>query len=377
MKSTHATIVAMLIAALVIAPVGVVSARPIDPPPDTMYRVNFTYINSTGIARPCVFAAYDLYRSSTGSPGSYTFTGSTGHSTTSGWIEAYVTGGYYYQVKVYSDDNYAVKIATSNQNAYYWWSAGRYVATYNVITAPAVQIPFDASGAVKGGEVWMAYDMIRVAHDWLYTNSGVWYSCPQTLVLYPDMPWPHNWPYTGTDGVIHINNNWHMTYKWVVQHEYGHRIHIARGMAFIMPYGDHDLGTGFDWAEQAFAEGWADFFACVVNGNSNVIVSVWSENPTVWKNVDWNTWSEHEHPGNNDGGCCEGSVAGLWWDMFDGYDVPGDADNYQTSFSNFWHVWHDHHPDTVCGAQDDFNALWNQHWPSSALNALYDRANFW
>jgi len=137
---------------------------------------------------------------------------------------------------------------------------------------------------------------------------------------------------------IHIQDDdldqWH---EDVILHEYGHYV-MDQYADFWPPdtkvIGGHVYTTPY-FPEHAWGEGWAHFFSAVTRH--------------------WAGYSDYRMQGNHDiegneqysyqGDSVEGAVAGILWDVYDGYDPVSEPDDSVTlGFDSIWNILRNYNP---------------------------------
>ncbi len=154
--------------------------------------------------------------------------------------------------------------------------------------------------------------------------------------------------------VIHVNsaNNpssfWPDTYdRGIIQHEYGHKI------AFMLDFCDNT--TGYPPVHEvqdkhniqtAGLEGFAHWWSCL-EGNSPIRADYRNNlSDSGWFNLEtgeWGVGGQIYGTFNARDVDCEGSVAGIWWDIFD-----ANHDDY-SGLQDYNELQRPHHPDQCLG----------------------------
>lgn len=116
------------------------------------------------------------------------------------------------------------------------------------------------------------------------------------------------------------------------------------------PAGEHDVGIqASSSATCAWVEGWADFFAVAVTGQSRYVVPIARVDlePPTWGTAGW-----------TEGDTTAGRVAGALWDLYD--DAPDGYDAFTTPFDPMWSAF-------TSATLSTFAEFWNAFRPPKTL----------
>jgi hypothetical protein len=146
------------------------------------------------------------------------------------------------------------------------------------------------------------------------------------------------------DGVEYCRNEFivipddYTYYPDVILHELDHHM-MHKKNHVTLPGGAHSIHNRHNRG-LAWSEGWASFSACAKQGDN-----MWTQPNTEWNmengTVRYGGGAWINIPSNDD---CEGAVAGILWDLFDGRDnTDGDqGDNVQIPFKCIWKAINNH-----------------------------------
>ena len=140
-------------------------------------------------------------------------------------------------------------------------------------------------------------------------------------------------------------------------HEYGHAVMMA---AYDYEYnsvprgqyqGGHRLETVSDTGF-ALSEGWSEFLEAAIDNRALNVTGRWEDQ---FPNIETNTWWTGSNDGsgsNRDGGIVEGSVASIFWDIFDTQEsidlTPNEDDDLiHNRFDLIWKILVEDKPKTI------------------------------
>jgi len=172
------------------------------------------------------------------------------------------------------------------------------------------------------------YDNIVDEFWWLY-NKVSWYRS-EVLVRWPYETWPHSHGNT-----IDVPSGWEWN-RMMALHEYAHCIHYAARGGSWPPGGGPDPHYIYSESSGGFAiaEGWAEFMQCAVDNRGDYGFG-------TGESIESNSWADYIDSTDWDGNIVEGSVASIFWDIFDGVSSSdeGWGDYINQEFSKLWTVF--------------------------------------
>jgi hypothetical protein len=212
-----------------------------------------------------------------------------------------------------------------------------------------IDLPLDIYG---DGACWIKDDLDR-AFRYVSLNT-------------PDQPGPATvrWTETSGDGdhwdpllnQIHLTGEAEKAPDTVI-HEYGHQ--VMANIYGIINYPPYLPLTHYIFqscgSNCAWAEGWADFFPLIVNGNSGYTFS-----NSYTYNLEIPTWNYVDDLGYlwDNGDSVEGRVAGTLWDIFDSA-----TDGFDTYYDGFGEIW-----DTFSNQTDNTFSQFYNAWKERSHN---------
>ncbi|HPF34820.1 MAG TPA: FG-GAP-like repeat-containing protein [Candidatus Krumholzibacteria bacterium] len=234
------------------------------------------------------------------------------------------------ELRTQSDRNEHVEVARESGQTYAVAVEFQITSTVHHII-PQINIPESL------GTTWEAFAIFGGIQDaWQWMDDEANESISSVDVVYPtlDTEGYAGW-YDCDDREIRlIEHGTYWTSRGILHHEYGHHVQCREYGSIAgcnVPYVEDACGEGNDsdsthWAsmpscpEFAWAEGFAEFMECVVDGVPGYLGDVCPPVGTI----DDNTW--YRTDGDFGDGCVtEGSIASILWDAADDDSESGDA----------------------------------------------------
>jgi len=271
---------------------------------------------------------------------------------------------------------------TDSDGNQYWW---RYPGSGTIQDDVPDGWVYDAGdqGALDFYQACQAGDAVYAEMQFVYNWVG-WYRS-RVQVVWPIETWPHS---HGDEIHLPATGGWdHIT----VQHEQGHCVMWALygyfppgpGPTTERHYLASESSGGF-----AFTEGWAEFMQAAVDNNPNNCESglMNIENNTWYNGPFWTPEGWIGDSGDMDGDIIEGSVASIFWDIFDG-TWAAERDYLDTmnngGFDEIFQVLMYYNPNDILQFWDDWQTissdlstrvgpLCNIYWNYGIMEDYYD-----
>lgn len=212
-----------------------------------------------------------------------------------------------------------------------------------------VQLEPHIISITKGSGAWNIYDAVLLEHEWLL--STIRWSRPQIIpVQWPDSDETGHYYRPANRSLDYIrikrDDEWSTSY---ILHEYAHAV-MHSAYKFNPPEGmfkdiDHLVYSTTD-PEFAFSEGWAEFIPCAVRNDALYLNDRFG-------NIETNAWYRVEDQSDNFyGAVVEGSVASIFWDIFDSTDSLDDSHGKDDDFlsyglENIWTILSQDQPNNI------------------------------
>jgi len=202
---------------------------------------------------------------------------------------------------------------------------------------------YGTTSPTENNEAWQALEAILKEHDWILSQVG-WERPTIVTVNWPSRTYP-----LSLGDVIHLPSR--TVFSWdrlTVYNVYGLSVlYTLYGNDFPDCYNGNqqpDRVFGETDGTEALVEGWADFLQAAVENNP--------DNLKDWfrghgGNIETNDWFKCIDVPGMDGGVIEGSMASVFWDIWD----PANDDPLSLGLDEIFHIIRDFRP-------IDVNAFW-------------------
>ena len=164
-----------------------------------------------------------------------------------------------------------------------------------------------------------------------YDYANKYASFPQVKVIW-HQGYDHRTGYQPLADTIHLSGTTNNPDQWdegIILHEYGHFVADKLDIDAWYYFGGEHEWSGIYTPELAWSEGWAHFFSSAVRKHpvyrNTYAYDIWAEF-NVETGIESNDLG-NEKTANALGGSCEASVAGILWDIYDGYTMRDDQNN--------------------------------------------------
>ena len=302
----------------------------------------------------------EISRTTTDDNGNYIF---AGVSNDDGWLG----GGLDTYVEVLSTDlkaayDLSTHVALTKPSS----GAGYAADTPQVNDVPdGSTVDYGIRYPTQNNEAWESIDAVLREYDWVRSNSGTGWTRGQIDVWWPYGTWPQ-FVYSGPTNQIWLNDR-SANYVWnhyTLYHEYGHAV-MFTAYGNSLPngagpppsdpcYPGHCIFSETS-GQYAIVEGFAEFMEAAVDNTPESVQGYYNGHGG---NLEVNDWYNCVDIGDTDGNAVEGSVASVFWDIFD----PANDDSLSLGFGPVWSVLVNSHPQQL---YPDFWNAWFQRYDYS------------
>jgi hypothetical protein len=300
----------------------------------------------------------EVSRTTTDDNGNYVFAGVSNNGFLFGGLNVYVEALSTNLKTVY---DLSTPVASSKPSN----GAGYAVDTPQVNNVPDGSIiDYGIRYPTQYNEAWESIDAVLREYDWIRSNSGTGWSRGSIDIWWPYGEWP---VFTGSN--IQLNDRsdpssygyWN---HYVLYHEYGHAV-MFTAYGNNLPsgagpppsdpcYPNHCIFSETS-GQYALVEGFAEFMQAAVDNTPEIVQDYYNGHGG---NLEANDWYNCVDTGDIDGNVVEGSVASVFWDIFD----PDIDDTLRLGFGPIWNVLVNSNPQQL---YPDFWNAWFQRYDYS------------